>query len=129
LYQLDEGHYPAKLDDLVPKYLPEVPIDPFSPDHAPIRYILAYGGTRPVAYSVDDDGGEDTKGEQSLPPFTCWGWQTAVHPGLPMSKQRPMDQYRDLSQWMPAAPPTPTVLPDEWKSPQAGDKQSEEGDD
>jgi hypothetical protein len=101
LYRLDNGRYPASLADLTPQYLPAVPADPFAPDHAPIRYILADNGNRPVAFSVDEDGLQDTKGEESLPNFTCWGWQTVVDRRLATSKQKPMDQYRDLSQWMP----------------------------
>jgi hypothetical protein len=108
LYQLDTGHYPAKLMDLVPKYLPAVPIDPFSADHAPIGYMLAYNGTRPVVYGVGEDGLSDTAGEQSIPTFTCWSWQTEVVLNKPNKGGR-MDKYRDLSQWMPATRPSPTI--------------------
>lgn len=35
-YRQAEGHWPAALDDLVPKYLPSVPLDPF--DGRPLRF-------------------------------------------------------------------------------------------
>jgi hypothetical protein len=41
LYQEEKGRPAAKLDDLVPEYLPAVPEDPF--DHQPFRYRLSQG--------------------------------------------------------------------------------------
>jgi hypothetical protein len=42
LYQArNHGKLPAKLDDLVPRYLPEVPSDPF--DNKPFRYRISKG--------------------------------------------------------------------------------------
>ena len=38
LYELDHGRPPAKLDDLVPDYLTELPADPFAADGRPITY-------------------------------------------------------------------------------------------
>jgi hypothetical protein len=48
---LDTGVRPAKLADLVPKYLKEVPVDPFT--GKPLGYILAPDGWR--VYSVGPD--------------------------------------------------------------------------
>lgn len=51
-YRLAQGVMPAALADLVPAYLPEVPIDPFNGE--PLRFAMS-----DVAYaifSVDDDG-------------------------------------------------------------------------
>jgi len=39
LYEADYGHHPENLDQLVPKYLDAIPIDPFDPDGKPIRYL------------------------------------------------------------------------------------------
>jgi hypothetical protein len=41
LYYADQNKFPASLDELVPKYLPSVPQDPFMPAGTPLRYRLA----------------------------------------------------------------------------------------
>ena len=76
LYELDHGRPPAKLDDLVPDYLPQLPADPFAADGRPIAYeskavVRSYnlgdrragtlttailGPPHPVLYSVGPDG-------------------------------------------------------------------------
>ncbi|HWB53445.1 MAG TPA: hypothetical protein VG722_04605 [Tepidisphaeraceae bacterium] len=38
-YRVEHGAYPASLQDLVPKYLPNVPPDPFSSSGSPLEYI------------------------------------------------------------------------------------------
>jgi len=57
LYHRSKGHWPAKLEDLVPQYLPAIPIDRIT--GGPINYRVLDDG--PIAYSVgvnrDDDGG------------------------------------------------------------------------
>jgi hypothetical protein len=57
LYRKENGRYPENLQQLVPKYLPSVPIDPY--DGKPLRYrklqmgfkVWSVGGNR------KDDGG------------------------------------------------------------------------
>ena len=60
LYEVDNGRRPGKLGELVPKYLPAVPVDPFSPDGKPISYRPDL--PKPVLYSVGmnqiDEGGQ-----------------------------------------------------------------------
>jgi len=51
-FQRAHGRLPAKLEELVPKYLPQVPIDPF--DGQPLRYVLR--NQQYVIYSVGEDG-------------------------------------------------------------------------
>ncbi len=57
LHRRRHGRYPARLDDLVPNFLPALPIDRF--DGQPLRYLLTDDG--PLLYSVGadriDDGG------------------------------------------------------------------------
>ena len=57
LYRRGHGGFPAQLDDLVPNFLPALPIDRF--DGRPLRYRLTEEG--PLLYSVGadriDDGG------------------------------------------------------------------------
>jgi hypothetical protein len=56
VFQRETGAYPQDLTELVPRWLPEIPVDCF--DGQPLRYALRAGG--PVIYSVgadtDDDG-------------------------------------------------------------------------
>lgn len=58
-YRLAQNRWPARLDDLVPRYLTGQPVDPM--DGQPLRYVVA--GDRAKIYSVGwnqiDDGGLD----------------------------------------------------------------------
>ena len=55
LYAADHGGKPpAKLDDLVPKYLPALPLDPFAAAPQPLKYIN--DPDKPIVYSVGEDG-------------------------------------------------------------------------
>ncbi len=58
-YRLAAGKIPDRLDDLVPKYIEQVPIDPF--DGQPIRYRRTEPGY--VLWSVTDDG-KDNGGKE-----------------------------------------------------------------
>jgi hypothetical protein len=63
-YQQAEQHLPQTLQDLVPKYLSEVPVDPF--DGKSLRYRVRTDG-RWIVYSVGpnqlDENGEQPKGD------------------------------------------------------------------
>ncbi len=54
-YRHDHGAYPAALDELSPKYLAEIPQDPFSGDK--LHYQLENGGY--LLYSVGPNGKDD----------------------------------------------------------------------
>jgi hypothetical protein len=54
-FRLAEGRLPGTLDQLVPAYLPAVPIDPF--DGKPLRLAQTQEGI--VIYSVDENGVDD----------------------------------------------------------------------
>lgn len=60
LYEIDHGSQPSGLDQLVPQYVREIPLDPFATDERPISYLLNFD--KPLVYSVNldgvDDGGE-----------------------------------------------------------------------
>jgi len=58
-YRLANGKLPEQLTDLVPKYLGEVPLDPF--DGRPIRYRRTEPGYR--LWSVMEDG-QDNSGKE-----------------------------------------------------------------
>lgn len=52
-YRLEQGRYPARLNDLTPFYLSEVPADPFAPKGA-LRYKRT--DNKYVLYSIGPDG-------------------------------------------------------------------------
>lgn len=57
LYELDHGHRPKELAELVPEYLAAVPDDPFARDAAAVRYLPARDCPR--LYSVFKNARED----------------------------------------------------------------------
>jgi hypothetical protein len=57
LYELDHGRRPARLEDLVPEYLPAVPRDLYAPYERPIGY--APDAAPPVLYCISLDGVDD----------------------------------------------------------------------
>jgi hypothetical protein len=95
-YRLAHGDWPRAIADLVPGYLPAVPLDPF--DDAPLRYRRTDSGA--VIYSVGVDGRDDG-GDPNPPPnhylprdvvFTLWNVALRRQPPLPPSgKDRDAD--------------------------------------
>ncbi len=61
LYRREHGRYPENLQALVPRYLPQVPLDPF--DGKPLRYQRLKSGFKlwSVGPDLKDDGGLKTK--------------------------------------------------------------------
>lgn len=89
LYRVDEGHWPQRLDELVPKYLPAVPADPFYNDGRPLGYVvlkgkLPGGGDRPMIFY----NGEATSLNPGKEPAYRW---------LPYNGV----QYRDVARFVP----------------------------
>lgn len=60
LYEIDHSSRPSGLEQLVPQYLREIPLDPFATDERSIGHLL--NSDKPLLYSVNldgmDDGGE-----------------------------------------------------------------------
>ena len=56
IYQRDHGQLPESLDQLVPKYLPSVPQDPFNPGF-PLQYVVDETGY--MVYTAGGDGDLD----------------------------------------------------------------------
>ena len=119
LYRAEHGQWPPTLDALVPMYLPEAPPDPVGPPGQRVRYVLVRGGLpdggdRPVVYHAGANGVYDTKDPPVLPNVPMYDWM------------RQPDEWRDLSRWVPPAPPTKlTSAP----STQAAEDQVDEPDD
>lgn len=55
LHRHETGRFPASLQELVPGYLPSVPMDPRNEDKTPLGYLVADGGRRPMLYSAGSD--------------------------------------------------------------------------
>ena len=93
LFRADhDGRNPARLADLVPKYLPAGPADPFAPDGGALKLIVR-GDTGPLVYSVGEDGKDDGGDE------TLLGRQLSWRPGFPEKSKRaqtPTPQPRSI---------------------------------
>lgn len=57
LFAREHGHYPEKLEELVPDFLPTVPEDSHAPPKTPLRYRRDAGGA--LIYSIGDNGTDD----------------------------------------------------------------------
>jgi hypothetical protein len=75
-----DGKPPRTLDELVPKYLPYVPADPFAPGGAPLRYRV--GPPHPLVYSLGENGTDEGGSRTPMNPrrtvTTRWEQQDAV---------------------------------------------------
>jgi hypothetical protein len=89
-YRRRHGTLPQSLDELVPEFLPRVPIDPF--DGQPLRYLVAEDGY--LVYSVGPDG-TDHGGQ---------GDETG-EPDLVFRVQRAGKAKRGSTDDLPATPP------------------------
>lgn len=90
-----DGRRPMTLNELVPKYLPSVPVDPMSSSGEPIRYIGQ--AELPVVYSVGlndvDDQGAETIAKTE--PITSDDWRTLDHVVHLTRKPRPEPRHDD----------------------------------
>lgn len=101
LYRADHKHWPAKLEELVPQYLPAIPLDPFQSDGRPVGYTIVKGvlpnnEDRPLVYC--EEAGAVDLGPIDEP---MYGWQQPHAPPRPNA----IRQYRDLTRFEPLKPP------------------------
>ncbi|MCA1595746.1 MAG: hypothetical protein LC772_04910, partial [Chloroflexi bacterium] len=73
-YRLEHGHYPARLDEMVPEILKRVPTDPFAAGQ-PLRYHRSDGAC--ILYSVGPDG-KDDGGVSSTRPAPTYSGRTRI---------------------------------------------------
>ncbi|MHC4695684.1 MAG: hypothetical protein ACYTFA_02955 [Planctomycetota bacterium] len=57
LYEIDRGHRPEQLTDLIPDYLRELPVDPFGDGRA--TFIYRPDADPPILYSIGANGVDD----------------------------------------------------------------------
>ena len=95
LYRADHGdQWPATLEELVPRYIAAVPVDPFSPTAATLRYKRdAAGG--PILYSVSEDGVDNSGSEQPI----------ATRRSFPINRWETLDAVFHLVYQPPATEP------------------------
>lgn len=82
-YRLEHGHYPTSADQMVPAYLPAIPIDPF--DGKPLRMKTDAEGLLFYSVGVDriDNGGVELKtGSKQT------GWDIVMHLKTPETAKR-----------------------------------------
>jgi len=118
-YRRKTGDWPQKLDDLVPRYLPELPLDRRS--GRPLLYRRGPAG--PILYTTGHDGMDDggtparlpaeggSPGDLSYKPQRDWYWEPAADGVPPTDGDRilwPVVSPEELEQgkgWVEASPP------------------------
>ncbi len=121
LYVLDHGRRPARLEALVPDYLPAVPDDPFARDGRAIRYRS--DEAQPLLYSVwlngADDGGRYSMWESGhLNQLESDDYPFFLNSDRPGPKRIPA-AWRDAS--------SPTEEDDEWIGERGGQDEENQG--
>ncbi len=126
LYRFEKGHWPAMLADIVPAYLPKVPIDPWGDGTETFGYVLVEGGMpdgsdRPLVYSRAE-AHDGLFYRVDKPQYGFYG-----HDGTrrPRGEQIRGGQFRDVGRWQPdgqldGAMPRPLKVD---KEVEAADKQ------
>jgi hypothetical protein len=70
-YHADHGQYPDKLDELIPKYLSEIPDDTFADQPTPVRYRRE--GEAHMMWTVHLNGiDDDGRTADDVPPGDDW---------------------------------------------------------
>lgn len=113
LYQFDHHRWPTSLDDLIPAYLPQAPIDPWGDGHQTFGYALVNGNQpdteRPLVYSRCNS--RDGLFYRLDRPF--YGFYTGDGSDRPPTLQKQGGEFRDVTMWQPAplANGAPTTRP------------------
>lgn len=105
LYRRDKGGWPAKADDLVPAYLPAIPLDPAADGKSPLGYALIAkglpdGADRPMVYSrLESPDGLAYRTDEPK-----YGFYHDDGSNRPRRVQQHAGQFRDVARWVPPAP-------------------------
>jgi len=129
LYAADhDGKLPESLEDLVPAYLPAVPLDPFASGGKTLTYINEAGDANdPRVYGVGENGIDN--GGVEIDPDAPWRQAEKLKDEIRHFKRRPRPKPRDSS-WVPGSPPgmEPPGFPGAPFPPGGEDWDLEEGD-
>jgi len=105
IYRFEKGHWPDSLNDLVPSYLPSVPLDPWGDGKQTLGYVLIKGGLpdgsdRPLVYCrlMSRDG---LFYPLDRPEYSFYIGDDFGNPKLQGG------QFRDVARWVPLEHPTP----------------------
>jgi len=108
LYRLDHQQWPQSLDQLVPAYLPRLPVDPWGDGKQPFGYAVIKAGLpdgmdRPLAYCrcTSKDG---LAYQPDEPQYSFYN---------PAAGSKQLGQFRDIAGWIPdhQLPGGPTTRP------------------
>jgi hypothetical protein len=119
LYRAEHAHWPQRLEELAPSYLPAIPVDPFL-EGAAMHYVIVKGGLpdgndRPLIYYEAGNGLSEGPPPESM----C-----AFYQSNKMGHHDPIRQYRDFARWTPA-PSTKAVENNPEKSDAPGNDPQE----
>jgi hypothetical protein len=112
-FRFDHARWPANEKELVPAYLPEMPLDPTGQAGERMRYILIrdaqpLGVDRPVVAFLFDE----VKGQWFYrTDRPCYGWVMGDGSNRTFRDQQHLNHVRDLSRWVPAEKHVPTDKP------------------
>jgi len=107
LYRADHQHWPQSLDELVPAYVPRLPLDPYHDDARPIGYIIIKNPGQPDRPLLYFDAGRTEDVQISDEPM--YGWQAEQRSPFKVTSPD-IRQYRDVSRFYPSAT-TQGVIP------------------
>jgi hypothetical protein len=113
LFYVENNRWPASADELAPRYIPEIPIDPWGNGTQRLGYVLLKaalpdGADRPMVYSRSESrDGLLVRFDQPL-----YSFYTGDGSSAPRKDQKQGGQFRDLSRWVPdSSKPAPTTQP------------------
>ncbi|MDB5324816.1 MAG: hypothetical protein JWM57_385, partial [Phycisphaerales bacterium] len=100
LYYADQGTWPEQAADLVPGYLPLIPIDPWGDGKQTFGYVLVAkgrpdGADRPLVF----DRCESSDGLSFTTTRPLYDFYTGDGSNDPENQRRHLGQYRDVSAW------------------------------
>jgi hypothetical protein len=102
LFRFDNKRWPQSLDELVPAYLPRVPIDPWGDGKQPYGYVVIKAGLpggwdRPLVYTrCESQDGLFYRADAPQYDFSIFDGSDR-----PQAKRKRGGQFRDIASWTP----------------------------
>ena len=104
IYRFEKQRWPQSLDELVPAYLPRIPLDPWGDGKQTLGYTVVKGGLpngwdRPLLFSrCESQDGLFYRTDTPAYDFTAYMMET---PGQPKPIRKRGGQFRDITRWSP----------------------------
>lgn len=112
LFHAETGRYPQGLQELVPEYLRQVPVDPRTAAHRPLGYALLAEGSRPVLWCAGSSNATDEVIQRGIP----------TTPAGPLPPSLPIDKVIYFDATGSTAPSSTQRAGDEGQKPDAPGK-------